>query len=151
MSSAYLMKSTDARLAVFTREGKECPRSKRLKRPVCLDQGGDFLVNLGGDYKFPFNSHFQRQISGTLAPGLERFGRELLQRGETDLFVENHNRLLSQGRGRKAQIRTITYGMPQSGRVFLSDAYRSIDDDIVFGEALPGLPKHKSTFKAIGG
>lgn len=128
-----------------------CPWNRLRIREDESEEDVKFLVNVGDEFEVPFNQHFQRQLSGTLAPGLDRYGRELLERGENKLFADNHNRLLALGDGRKAQIRTLSNGVPQHARAFLSDAYRSIDDDVVFGEALPIIGEHKDTFQAIGG
>ncbi len=113
------------------------------------EEGTEFRVRFG-DFDMPFNEHFRKQMSDRLAPGLGTYSRHLLEQGKGDLVLENHNRLLKDS-DRKAQVRSLSNGLPQHARAFVSDAFKAIDDDVVFGTALPIIGQHGDTFRCIGG
>lgn len=119
---------------------------------MTYDPERSFRIRVGNDLDIPFNAHFQSQASASLAKGLDTFTRDCLANNRPDLIVDVHNRLFrDQPRDRKAMVRTISNGMPKHGRAFLSDSFRRIDDDVVFGAMLPVIAEHKEKFEAIGG
>ena len=113
-----------------------------------------FTIRIGSDFEVPFNAHFQSQASASLAKGLDTFTRDCLSKGRADLVVDVRNRLFRDQGDRRCMVRTIARpgnGMPTHGRALLSDAYRRIDDDQVFGAALPIIAEHRDKFRAMGG
>lgn len=93
------------------------------------------------------------QIESTLLPGFSTFGRNLMQNGMRDLYIDNANRLLDR-MGDKRMIRMS--GRPEYGmslRAWLSTSYQRYDDDVVFGAMLDAIDDapEATAFRSIGG
>lgn len=141
-----------AALESETKEDYACRWNEMRVLTPDQSENGRISIKLRDEIELPFNRYFQGQMSRSLSPGLHRFGEELLQKGQIDLFAECHTRLLSLAEDdKKARIRTISNGMPKHARAFLSDAYKVIDDNAVFDAALPVINQYKDRFICLGG
>jgi hypothetical protein len=123
------------------------PRSK-----ITLEREKEdiLMVNMGGEYRFPMTEHANGQLDASIAPGFITYSRWLREKGDFDTYVHNVNKALGSD-AKKAQIRTVERESGGVARAVLSDMFKSIDDDIVFGTAIPAISEHSDRFKAIGG
>ena len=132
-------------------EDYACPRN-RLN--FAYDEETGYTINLGDRHKFPTIKHFNKQLTGSIAPGMMAYGRHLHSTGQHNLLVENVNRQLERD-NRSAMIRTVSRSQ-ESGerkshaRAILSDRYKVVDDREVFDVALP-IIKESAQFYALGG
>lgn len=107
-------------------------------------------------YNFSMNTFAQQQMTTRLAPGFSTFSKWLRQENMFPHFVRYTNDLLdNEPSSRRFQVRTIARnGQSPEGhtaRAILSDSYKTIDDDLIFGTAMPIIGQHSDKFKAIGG
>ena len=124
-----------------------CPRN-RLNFAYNEETG--YMIKLGDRFEFPTIKHFNKQLTGSIAPGMMAYSRHLHSTGQHDLLVENVNAQLERD-DRAAMIRTVS---PPEGtshaRAILSDKYKVVDDREVFDVALPIIRDHDK-FYALGG
>ena len=110
-----------------------------------------YKLNLGDRYSFPMNEHAMTQLNSSIAPGFGTYAKWLHENDRHDVYIENVNNALSND-DRKAQVRTVAGEDSQPvARAVLSDAFKAIDDDVVYGVALPVISEEADKFKAIGG
>lgn len=126
------------------------PRSRMaVKR-----EGGTIRLEAGDVVDMPMTQHAIGQLDSSIAPGFVTYGKWLRDNDRQDVYVENVNRALAM-ETKKAQIRTVTRNIDgrdsSLARAILSDVFKPIDDDLVFGTAIPVIGQYSERFKAIGG
>ena len=126
------------------------PRSKMQVK----QSGGQINVVAGDMVDLPMTQHAIGQLDSSIAPGFITYGKWLRENDRNDVYVENVNKALIV-ETKKAQIRTITKSLDgresSTARAILSDVFKPIDDDIVFGTAIPVIGQFSDKFKALGG
>lgn len=113
------------------------------------DEGGNFKIHLGNEFVMPSNDHFNNQLRGTWK-GFRQYSSYLETQGEEEFICENINRRVPTWDG-KAMIRAKQNGTPLTARAFVSDAFKPVDDDLVFGTCLPIIGEQASKFRTLGG
>ena len=111
----------------------------------------DVGLSLDGKYRFQMNKHARTQLNQTIASGFATYSEWLLENGRRDIYISNVNDALTRDR-KKSQVRTIT--MPdgrQVARGIMSDMFKPIDDDIIYGTAIPVISEFANSFRTIGG
>ncbi len=93
------------------------------------------------------------QIESTLLPGFSTFGRNLVQAGMRDLYIDNANRLLERAGDKKMVRMSARQNGEMSLRAWLSTSYQRYDDDVVFGAMLDAIEDtpEATAFRSIGG
>lgn len=93
------------------------------------------------------------QIESTLLPGFSTFGRNLVQVGMRDLYIDNANRLLERAGDKKMVRMSARPDGEMSLRAWLSTSYQRYDDDVVFGAMLDAIDDtpEATAFQSIGG
>lgn len=93
------------------------------------------------------------QIESTLLPGFSTFGRNLVQVGMRDLYIDNANRLLERAGDKKMVRMSARQDGEMSLRAWLSTSYQRYDDDVVFGAMLDAIDDtpEATAFQSIGG
>lgn len=93
------------------------------------------------------------QIESTLLPGFSTFGRNLVQAGMRDLYIDNANRLLDRAGDKKMVRMSARQNGEMSLRAWLSTSYQRYDDDVVFGAMLDAIEDtpEATAFRSIGG
>ena len=113
---------------------------------VVLDRNGDDVYET-----LPINSHARGQLNQSIAPGFDRYARHLIENGHTAEYAGQVNFNLRNEGDKRALLRTRENGEPAHIRAVVSDAYKTIDDDLVFGSALPLIADRLDDFRALGG
>lgn len=95
------------------------------------------------------------QIENSLLPGFSAFGRNLINTGMRDLYLDNANRLLSRNEQKKMirMSRKTSGASEMSLRGWLSTSYQQYDDDVVFGAMIDAIEDTPEAidFQSIGG
>jgi hypothetical protein len=124
------------------------------KRMSVHQENGSIRIAAGDVLDMPMTQHAIGQLDSSIAPGFVTYGKWLRDNNRPEVYVENVNRALAM-EVKKAQIRTVTRtvaGQESSiARAILSDVFKPIDDDIVFGTAIPVIGQFSERFKTIGG
>lgn len=127
------------------------PRSK-IQMSASEGDVTELTLSLDGTYNFTPNSHCIRQLNESIAPGFGTYGKWLIENGRHDVYVRDVNDALSKDGKRKSQIRTLT--LPDGkhiARGLMSDMFKPIDDDLIYGVAIPIISEFADSFKTIGG
>lgn len=112
---------------------------------------GDLVLSLDGTYNFRPSPHCVKQLNESIAPGFSTYSKWLMENGRQNVYVQNVNSALAED-GRKAQVRTITTPDGRNiARGIMSDMFKPIDDDLIYGVAIPVISEFALSFKTIGG
>jgi len=105
---------------------------------------------MGGTNRWAVNDHCRGQINSIISAGFDNYSKTLDDLDMQDLYVRNVNEVLQES-DKRSIIRTVDRGQGSVARAFVSDSFKPIDDDIVFGTALQVIGDYHARYKSIGG
>jgi len=119
---------------------------------ACIRGNGDELNThiAFGDDSFDMTDHATSQFHSRLAPGFKTYAEHLKENRMFQSYQENIASLVERD-NRTFRVRTLqNNGMDdRMARAIVSDRFKPIDDDVIFGTALPLIDNNR--FQGIGG